>query len=186
MTHVKVGLMALAAVLAVNVDPAAAQDGTYRGFATAFAGWHGSGDLPRATIPFGGAVSVNEDSGWGADMELVFSDDDSGSTAVDVLTFMLNANWTKPQGTWRPYIGGGLGALRLHGCLIGCPNVSSTTDLGANVGGGIYVRASDIVFVRGEVKYLWAPGKHPDLSRPDNYGFVRASIGITVMWTMAP
>jgi opacity protein-like surface antigen len=137
-------------------------------------------------VSFGGAVSVIESSGWGADMDISFSDDHSGATSLDVAVFMVNANWTKPAGVWRPYVSGGAGAMRLHGCFSGCPQVISTTDFGLNVGGGTYVRINDVVFARGEVKYLWAPGEHPDLSRPDNYGFVRVTVGVSLMWTLVP
>jgi hypothetical protein len=180
----RVWMIAIGGLLTVSVTDLSAQTGTYRGYATGFVGAVAAGDLPRATFALGGAVAVVEESGWGADMDFSFSDDDSSAGPVDVLAFMVNANWTKPTGTWRPYFSGGVGVLRLHGCISGCPQVTSTSDFGANAGGGAYVSFSDIWFVRGEVKYLLAPGKHPDLSRPDNYGFWRATVGVTVMWTL--
>ena len=176
----------LGILLAVGVTDASAQGPLYRGYATVFAGAIAAGDLPRTSWALGGAVSIIEDSGWGADMDFSFSDDDSTQQAVDVAAFMINANWTQPTGFWRPYVSGGLGAIRLHGCVSGCPQVTSTTDFGVNVGGGTFVSVNDIVFVRGEVKYLWAPGEHPDLSRTDNFGFWRATVGVTLMWTLVP
>jgi hypothetical protein len=186
MRRIGVWTVAIAALLVMSVSDAIAQSGTYQGFGTGFVGTAGGGDLARTSVSVGGAVAVVESSGWGADMEFSFSDDDHETTAADLLTFMLNANWTRPRGAWRPYVSGGIGVLRLHGCLTGCPTVISATDVGLNAGGGAYVRVNDLVFVRGEVKYLWAPGDHPPLLRPDNYGFVRATIGVTVAWTIAP
>ncbi len=178
--------MAVGMLLTVSVADASAQGSTYRSYATAFAGAVAAGDLPRTSLALGGAVSVSEESGWGADMDFSFSDDDSTQGALDVTAFMINANWTRPSGFVRPYVSGGLGALRLHGCVSACPQVSSITDFGANVGGGTFITITDIVFVRAEAKYLWAPGEHPDLSRPDNFGFWRATIGFTLMWTIVP
>jgi hypothetical protein len=175
----------IGALLVMSVATASAQ-GNYHGYATAFAGAVAGGDLPRTSLALGGAVSVIEDSGWGADMDFSFSDDDSTQRALDVTAFMINANWTRPRGFWRPYISGGVGALRLHGCISTCPQVASTTDFGANVGGGTFISVTDIAFVRAEAKYLWAPGQHSDLSRPDNYGFWRATIGFTLTWTLVP
>lgn len=186
MRRMSVWMLASTMVVAVDVTAAhAQQSGIYRGSATAFFGSVFAGDLPRTSITLGGAVAVNESSGWGADMDFSFADDD-GVNAVDTLAFMVNANWTRPSGQIRPYLSGGLGTLRVHGCLSGCPTLTSTTDLGANAGGGAYFSFTDIVFARAEVKYIWAPGRHPDLSRPDNYGFVRAVVGVTLMWTIAP
>lgn len=174
-------------LLATGVTNAAAQSGgTYQGYGTGFVGTAGGGELPRTSLSIGGAASVVESSGWGADIDFAFSDDDSGATAADMLTLMVNANWTRPAGMWRPYVSGGIGLLRVHGCLAACPAVTSTTDFGANAGGGAYLRLNDLVFARGEVKYLWAPGEHPEISRPDNYGFWRATVGVTMTWVILP
>jgi opacity protein-like surface antigen len=180
MTRIRGWAIVLVSLLVVGVGEASAQIGTFHGYATAFIGGAAGTDLPNGSFAFGGAVAVVDDSGWGADMDLSFSADEP----ADLLAFMVNLDWTKPTGFWRPYVSGGLGALRLHGCLSGCPQVSTTTDFGLNVGGGVYVAASDAVFVRGEVKYLWAPGDHPETSRPDNWGFFRATVGVTFTWTL--
>jgi Outer membrane protein beta-barrel domain len=176
----------IAALVAFSSANASAQGTSYHSFATGFAGAMAGGDLPRTSLALGAAVTVNEESGWGADMDFSFADDDSTQRALDVTAFMVNANWTKPHGFWRPYFSGGVGALRLHGCITACPEVSTTTDLGVNAGGGTFITINDVLFVRAEGKYLWAPGQHSDSSRPDNYGFWRASIGFTFMWTLVP
>jgi opacity protein-like surface antigen len=171
--------MVLGSVLVLGVGGASAQTSSYHGYATAFIGGAAGGDLPHGSFAFGAAVAVVEDSGWGADMDISFAPDEP----ADVLAFMVNLDWTKPTGVLRPYLSGGVGALRLHGCVSGCPQVATTTDFGLNVGGGAYISVNDAVLVRGEVKYLWAPGDHPNESRPDNWGFVRATVGITFSWT---
>jgi opacity protein-like surface antigen len=184
MRRMRVWMIAIGVLVALSVSDASAQTPTYRGYATAFIGAVAGGDLPRGSFAVGGAVSVSDDSGWGADLDFSFSDDHSASRPADELAFMVNVNWTKLAGVWKPYFSGGVGVLRLHGCLSGCPEIITATDFGLNVGGGAYVAVNEIVFVRGEVKYLWAPGQHPDLSRPDNYGFFRATVGVTLTWTL--
>jgi hypothetical protein len=176
-------VVAVGALFATSVDEAWAQGVVYQGFATAFVGAVAGDDLPRSTLALGGAVAVVNDLGWGADLDFSFSDDDASSGPLDVLAFMVNFNWTKPTGNVKPYASGGLGVLRVDGCLSGCPQTFSATDFGLNVGGGAFVTLNDVVLLRGELKYLWAPGQHPDLSRPDNYGFWRATFGITLAWT---
>ncbi len=186
MKRMRVWMVAVGALVALSASDASAQTGTYRGYATAFMGSVAGGDLSRGTFALGGAVAVVDDSGWGADLDFSFSDDDSASRPADELVFMVDVNWTKPSGFWKPYVSGGIGVLRLHGCLSGCPEITSATDFGINVGGGAHVTLSDLLYLTGEVKYLWAPGQHPDQSRPDNYGFWRATVGLTLMWTVAP
>jgi hypothetical protein len=90
--------------------------------ATGFAGAMAGGDLPRTSLALGAAVTVNEESGWGADMDFSFADDDSTQQALDVTAFMVNANWTKPHGFWRPYVSGGLGRC---GCTVASRPVPS-------------------------------------------------------------
>lgn len=179
MTRIRVWGIVLGSLLALDAGIASAQTSYYRGYATLFIGGAAGSDLPNGSFVFGGAVAVVEDSGWGADMDLSFSADEP----ADLMALMINLDWTKPRGFFRPYASGGVGLLRMHGCISGCPEVITTTDFGLNVGGGAYFLINDTVSVRGEVKYLWAPGDHPDLSRPDNYGFFRATVGVTFAWT---
>ena len=39
---------------------------------------------------------------------------------------------------------------------------------------------------RGDVRYFWAPGDKTGTTRPGNYSFWRASLGVTFMWAIAP
>jgi hypothetical protein len=184
MKRTRLLVIAVGTLLAASVGEALAQGVTYKGYATAFVGTDAGDDLPRATLAWGASVAVVDESGWGADLDFSFSDDDASSDPLDVLAFMVNFNWTKPTGNVKPYASGGLGVLRVNGCLSGCPQTFSATDFGLNVGGGAYITINDVVLLRGELKYLWAPGQHPDESRPNNYGFLRATFGVTLAWTV--
>jgi hypothetical protein len=72
----------------------------------------------------------------------------------------------------------------LHGCLSTCPLVITANDFGLNAGGGAFLLLNDTAGFRGDVRYVWAPGNHSN--RPDNYGFWRATFGVTFMWATAP
>jgi hypothetical protein len=76
--------------------------------------------------------------------------------------------------------------LRLHGCISACPVVSSTTDLGLNAGGGTFITITDVMFVRAEGKYLWAPGQHSDSSRRTTTGSGGPPSASRSVWTLVP
>ena len=100
---------------------------------------------------------------------------------------MVNASWVRPDGRIRPF---GMAGARHHAGrrlrLAVQPRRRRTYDFGLNVGGGVFAVLNDIVGVRGDVRYFFASADHPDLARPDNFGFWRISFGATFMWAIAP
>ena len=112
--------------------------GLYHGFTTGMVGGTMGGSVSDPVVTFGLSSSVHESNGWGAEVDFSVANDSNGSTKeADITSFMLGANWIRPQGgPFHPYLAFGIGALGLHGCLQACTAVATTWDLGLSVGGG--------------------------------------------------
>ena len=177
-------VLALLAVFACRAD---AQTGIYNGFLTGQIGVTTGGDVPASALTPSVSVAAQESSGWGAELDLGFANGaSSGGNELDLATYMVNAMWQARAGKVRPYGVGGAGAIRVHGCFTSCVQIASVYDLGVNVGGGALYAINDVVGVRGDVRYFWAPGDKTGTTRPGNYTFWRASIGVTFMWAITP
>lgn len=178
------GLMVMG-FLAAGAADARAQSGIYHGYFTPFLGVSAGGAMADPVITFGASVSVHGLTGWGAEIDAGFANDNNAQNReADMISAMVNLKWVKPAGRLRPFGVGGAGVLAMHGCLSQCPQVISVTDFGLNAGGGAYYTVSDVVGLRGDARYIWAPGDHPN--RPDNYGFWRVTVGVTLMWPIVP
>ena len=179
-------VLALVAVAAGRAE-AQTNGGTYSGFLTGQAGLTAGGDVPASVLTTSVSVSVQEDSGWGAELDFGYANGSpSGSRELDLTTYMVNAILQARTGTVRPYGVGGVGAIQVHGCFSSCAQVATVFDLGVNVGGGALYALNDVVGFRGDVRYFWAPGDKTGTTRPGNYGFWRASVGVTFMWALTP
>ena len=177
------------ALVAVAAGRAEAQTGggTYRGFLTGQLGVTNGGDLPASVTTPSVSVSVQEDSGWGAELDFGYANGaPSTSGELDLTTYMVNAIWQARSGAVRPYGLGGAGAIQVHGCFTVCTRIETVYDLGVNVGGGVLYAVNDIVGIRGDLRYFWAPGDKTGTTRPGNYAFWRASVGITFVWAITP
>jgi opacity protein-like surface antigen len=183
------GLAALAFV-ALTASDGVAQSramGSFRGLFTAHVGAAAGGEVsdPRGTL--GLSVSVQEQDGWGAELDFGrTSDAVSGVQILDLTTYMVNAAWIRPEGFIRPFGIAGAGILQINGCDTPCNRPANTYDLGLTFGGGVLAVLNDTVGVRGDARYFFASADHPDLRRPDNFGFWRISVGATLMWAIAP
>jgi len=185
MNSIRVSIVfALLAVVAVRAD---AQTGTYTGFLTGQLGVTTGGDVPVSVTTPSASVAVQDVSGWGAELDVGYANGaPSTGGELDLATYMVNAIWQARGGTVRPYGLAGAGAIQVHGCFTSCAQIASVYDLGVNLGGGALYAMNDIVGFRGDVRYFWAPGDKTGTTRPGNYTFWRASIGVTFMWAIAP
>lgn len=175
------------ALLAIAAGRADAQTGTYSGFLTGQIGVTTAGDTPASVLTPSLSVSVQDISGWGAELDFGYANGaPSTGRELDLATYMVNAIWQARAGTVLPYAVGGAGAIQVHGCFTSCAQIATVYDLGVNVGGGALYAMNDIVGVRGDVRYFWAPGAKTGTTRPGNYSFWRASIGVTFMWAITP
>jgi opacity protein-like surface antigen len=176
-------------VLLAGVSTAQAQNpmGSFRGFFTPFVGAATGGEVTEANMLFGASVSVQEQDGWGAELDFAHSaDTEAGGQELDVTTYMVNASWIKPAGMIRPFGIAGGGVMQMNGCAAPCARASRTYDFGLTAGAGVLAVLNDVVGVRGDVRYFATAADHPDLGRPDNFNFWRVSLGVTLMWAILP
>ena len=181
--------IATVAFLLAGVSTAHAQSsmGSFGGFFTPFLGVAAGGELTQANMLFGASVSVQEQDGWGAELDFAHAGDtEVGRQELDVTTYMVNASWISPRGFIRPFGVAGGGVMQINGCDAPCNRASRTYDFGLTAGGGVLAVLNDSVGVRGDVRYFFAGADHVDLGRPDNFSFWRVSIGVTLMWAILP
>jgi hypothetical protein len=161
--------------------------GAFKGYFTGHLGAVTSGDLSDGGRSIGASVSVQEQNGWGAEIDFGHSGDvRSGAQVLDLNTYLVNMSWIQPTGIIRPFGLAGLGVMQLEGCNSPCNRPSRTYDLGLSAGGGVIAALNDWVGVRADARYFWSSSDHPDLMRPENFKFWRASIGVTLMWAVLP
>lgn len=183
------GLAALALMVLTASDGFAQSRnmGSFRGLFTAHIGAATGDDVSEAKLTPGLSVAVQEQTGWGAELDFGHTSDAvSGAQILDLTTYMVNASWVKPDGQIRPFGIAGAGIMQINGCDFPCNSSATTYDFGINVGGGVFALLNDVVGVRGDARYFFASADHPDLRRPDNFGFWRITIGATLMWTILP
>lgn len=187
----RTGRMALwtIAFLSLGVVDASAQMtmGTFKGYFTGHIGAVTGGDVTSARTAAGASVAVHEASGWGAEVDFGRSTSVATSGPVlDLTTYFVNAAWVKPAGILRPFGSAGAGILQIDGCGAPCGLTARTHDLGFSAGGGVFATLSDFVGLRGDVRYFYSGGDHPELHRPSNFAFWRVSVGATFLWAIVP
>lgn len=187
MKPIRVSIVLALVALAAGRAEAQTGGGTYSGFLSGQLGITTAGDVPATVFTPSASVAVQEDSGWGAELDVGYANGAASSSGeLDLATYMVNAIWQAPAGTVRPYGLGGVGAIQVHGCFTSCTRIETVFDLGVNVGGGALYVLNDMVGFRGDVRYFWAPGDKTGTTRPGNYAFWRASVGVTFMWSLTP
>lgn len=181
-----VGVVAVVLAAATRAHAQSSMD-AFHGYLTGQAAWATGGDVTSPAFTPAFTVSVQEYNGWGAEFDFGYSADaDAGLQEVDLATYMFNANFIQPRGRWRPFVSAGVGVMQIDGCNTPCSRAAKTYDLGINGGGGLFYTMNDIVAVRGDLRYFKSFAEHPDLQRPDGFGFFRLSVGVTFQWTILP
>jgi hypothetical protein len=183
-------LLLVVVVLIGHASTVAAQSirmGTFRGYLTGHLGMAVGGEISDARLTPGVSVAVHEQDGWGAELDFGRATDaPSGGRELDVTTYMVNGSWVKPTGAIRPFGLIGAGIMQIHGCDATCSRTATTYDFGLSTGAGVFALVNDSVGFRGDVRYLFSGADHPDLGRPEKFGFWRISIGATFSWTILP
>jgi hypothetical protein len=180
---------AIAMLLGVTAGEARAQMtmASFKGYLTGHLGGVTAGDVTDGATSFGGSVSVQEGSGWGAELDIAHAGDViAGAQFLDINSYLVNAAWVRPAGRFRPFGVGGVGVLQIDGCGSPCTSASTTYDFGLNVGGGVYALLNDWAAVRGDARYIWTSAEHADHGRPDGLKFWRLTAGFTFMWAVLP
>jgi hypothetical protein len=183
-------MFGVGAAIAMTAGDAHAQGmsmGTFKGYLTGHVGAVTGGDLTSPRLTGGVSVSVQENTGWGAELDFGHANDaTAGPQILDLTTYLVNASFVRPAGRIRPFAVVGAGILQVNGCDSPCNVPARTYDFAMNAGGGVFLAVNDIFGFRGDVRYLFSAGDHPDLHRPDNFNVWRASFGVTYMWSIAP
>lgn len=178
-----------AMVLACTAIEARAQMtmGSFKGYFTGHVGGVSGGDLTDSRLAAGASVSVNEQNGWGAELDFGHaSDAQAGRQVLDINSYVVNGSWIRPKGVIRGFVVGGAGVIQINGCNSPCTRPAQTYDFGFSGGGGAYAVVSDFIGFRGDVRYFYTAAEHPDLQRPSGFGFWRAAAGVTLMWSSVP
>lgn len=161
--------------------------GSFAGLFTPFLGVSTGGEVTQPNRTFGASVSVQEQDGWGAELDFAHAGNtEAGRQVLDLTTYMVNASWFRPDGFIRPFGVAGAGVVQINGCDAPCPLAARTYDFGITAGGGVMAVLNETVGVRGDVRYFFSGADHADLRRPDNFSFWRVSLGVTLMWTILP
>jgi hypothetical protein len=182
MKRVGVGWLWLLGVL-LMADPAAAQNGlgVFAGQATGHIGVAAGSDGQGSTLSLGASVAVVDDSGWGAEFDFGYADDDDGRTGgLDAQSYVISAIGIWPKGRIRPFVVGGGGVVRARTCTADCSRIAAWTDWAISGGGGVQYRLNPASALTADVRYFSVPGTNPD--HPNGLGFWRVSIGATFLW----
>ena len=189
MRRIAITLVAAAAWLVITPADAQAQMtmGAFKGYLTGHVGGIAGDALTNEDLVLGASLSVQEERGWGAEIDFGHSSDtDAGRQVLDVSSYLVNAAWIKPRGFVRPFAIAGAGVLQVNGCEFPCTVSARTYDFAMNVGGGAFLAFNDYVALRADTRYIFSNADHPDLHRPDNFSYWRFTIGATFMWTILP
>lgn len=184
----RIVLCAVAALAVSAVDASAQMSmGSFQGYLTGHVGSIDGPDLSARKIAGGVSVSVQEGNGWGAEFDLGHTTDAvSGRQVLDVTSYLFNGAWIRPTGVLRPFAVAGGGVLQVNGCDAPCNRSARTYDFALSAGGGAYLAVHDMFGLRADARYFYSSADHPDLRRPSNFSYWRASIGATFMWAIAP
>jgi hypothetical protein len=167
---------------------AQASGGTFTGFATGSIGLARGGDVADPGWTPGGSIAIYDPSGWGAELDLSYvrEFDKARFLESSVTSLMLNVTgiFRDEVALVRPYALGGVGLLRVRACAAGCLTAVSSTDVGFDAGGGVFVLFNEAFGARGDVRYFRSLQKDVDLPLTDNgfFDFWRISIGATISW----
>jgi len=161
--------------------------GSFKGYLTGHLGAIRGGGLSDPRLVFGGSVAVQEDSGWGAELDLGHaSEAAAGRQLLDVTTYLVNASWVRSTGRVRPFGVAGGGVMQVSGCDAPCTRAARTYDFGLSAGAGAFVVLHDTAALRADARYFISSADHADLRRPENFSFWRISFGATFMWAVVP
>jgi hypothetical protein len=187
MKPIAIALLIAGWLAAGPLDAQAQSMGTFKGYLTGHAGVITGDALSNENLSVGGSMAVQDDSGWGAELDLGHSADAvAGRQVLDVTSYMVNASWVKPFGMLRPFGIAGVGLLQVDGCDSPCNIPARTSDLGVSIGGGAFLALRDFAGLRADARYFYSSAGHPELHRPDHFSYWRISLGATFMWAAVP
>jgi opacity protein-like surface antigen len=172
-------------LLGAAAQPAVAQIslGPITGFLTGHLGTATGEGGAGTTLSLGASVGVVEDTGWGAEFDAGFANDDGGRTGgLNAQTYVVNLIAFWPKGRLRPFGTIGGGALRARTCTEACAGTLSWSDWAFSAGGGVQYLHNQVFGLRGDVRYITNIG---DPARaPQGVRIWRVTVGATVLWVV--
>lgn len=175
----------MAAALLCATSPARAQQfSELTGMLTGMVGAATSGDVRQRAVTFGGSSAVIEESGIGAEVEIAHTSEFDPDRFADstVTSFMVNALRMGRHPKYRPYAAGGVGLLHVGVEVFDGVTAASRTGLGFNGGGGMVVVFSDVIGVRGDVRFFRFFQQYPELPASGTFDYWRVTVGATYSW----
>ena len=135
MRRIAFAMLAATALLAISPSAASAQMtmGTFQGYFTGHVGMIAGDALTNEKLEVGASVAVQEERGWGAEIDFGHtSDATAGKQILDVTSYLVNAAWVKPGGLVRPFFVAGGGVLGVKGASTtgGAGGFVATSELG--------------------------------------------------------
>lgn len=170
--------------LALGAGPASAQ---ITGWLSPHVGALAGGDATASGPVWGVSAAAFEVGTWlGAELDIAraMSYDDEGVDDSKLTTVLVSAIAAPHRARIQPYVVAGVGLMRAEGCVRACTAGFVDTGAAATLGGGVQVRFSDWLGVRGDLRYVRALGDHDALPRKgsDAFDVVRVSVGVTFIW----
>lgn len=180
----------IAALFTVLVPAAAAaQIGEYSGLVTAFLGGARGGDVrDRGWTPGASVAVVDESTRLGVELDLSqvleFDKTRFAESGVTTLTVNVQGLFTRATSFVRPYAVGGVGFMRVRGCVIDCNITLAETDAAFDLGAGAFVLFNGYIGARGDIRYFRFFKRQGDLPLVDegHFDFWRISVGGTFAW----
>lgn len=185
MARLRFALTLVGILAAATVE---AQPALYTGLLTPHIGTSAGGDVRERGVTPGLSVAVLDPSGIGAEVDLGHSRrvDAERFSESAVTSLMVNAIGMWMRFPVRPFVVAGAGLLRVRTSIPDGVVLTSRTDWGFQGGAGAIYQFSEIVGVRGDVRYFRYFQRHPDLPLLDNgfFDFWRTSVGVTLAWSI--
>lgn len=172
------------------VLPASAQSrGTYSALFTPYVGVTTGGDADEAGFNAGASLAVTQDDGWGVELDVGHASTvgDEGFDQSGLTSGMLNVLYVLPRTRVQPFGVAGAGFMRLSGVINADGARTNRTDVGMMLGGGVHVPLTELVGIRGDVRYLRFLDGRPDV--PVGKGLFdtwRFAVGVTLNWPIEP
>jgi opacity protein-like surface antigen len=165
---------------------AQAQAFNFTGLLTGHVGVAASDDVRDSSATPGVSMAVVDGNGIGAEIDIArLGDfDNTRFTESSVASAMLNVIVMRPLGTWRPFGLLGAGVMRVSAEAFEGRQSVRRTEGGWTTGGGAFYMVSEIIAIRGDLRYFRYFSDYDDLPLAGDgvLDFWRTSVGVTLAW----
>jgi hypothetical protein len=160
----------------------------YSGLLTPHTGVTTGDDAEDPGFTYGVSLAVVDRNGWGAELDVAHATTvgNLGFGDTGLTSGLLHVLYISPRGVVRPFGVVGAGLMRLSG-IRQADGDTSRTDWAFSLGGGVHVPMTELLSIRGDVRYQRFFERHPDVqANVSAFGVWRLSAGLTFDWPMEP